>query len=87
MPAVRVPALAILLALLSMRADVTRQLVLWRIVDSNTPDPCFDGVPTPDPAFLERIWRKYGLTLPECSAETDSESRPSAVDSSPGLGD
>ena len=63
---IQVALLAIVLIVLSMRVSVTRHLMADRVAMSSEPEACGDDAPELGRAFLQRVWQKYNMTLPDC---------------------
>lgn len=61
--------LAIFVAALGTRVLVMRTLVVDRVEMTKRPNACGPDVPDLNRAFLERVWRRYNLTLPECAGD------------------
>jgi len=57
----------VMLSVLSMRVMVTRQLVFDRDQMSSRSDPCSPDMADLDRDYMQQIWQRYGLTLPECT--------------------
>jgi len=69
---VRVAGSAILVVILATRMMVMQRLVSERVELLSVSDPCGADMPDIGRAYLERVWRHYGASLPPCAGIDDA---------------